>query len=141
MSGGEQSVMESELWLDHDPEEIRRAEKVLLDAVARQGYPDAACFAVRLALEEAVFNAFHHGHRNLPREKVRLAWKVAPDQIVVTVEDRGPGFDPAALPDPTAADRLELPHGRGVMLMRAYMSEVRFNPKGNRVTMIYRRPT
>jgi serine/threonine-protein kinase RsbW len=60
---------------------------------------------------------------------------------VISVEDQGEGFDPENLPDPTDEDRLELPSGRGVLLIRAYMSEVEYNDRGNRLTMTYRRPS
>ena len=52
----------------------------------------------------------------------------------------GPGFDPSTVPDPTLDQNLEIPSGRGLMLMRAYMTAVTFNPAGNRVTMRYRKP-
>lgn len=139
--GREHARQESEVWIPHDPEAIRRAEEGLLAAVGRARYPEASAFAIRLALEEAIYNAFRHGHQDLPRdEEVRLHWRVTPSEIRITVEDKGPGFRPESLPDPTSQDRLELPHGRGVMLMRAYMTVVQYNEKGNRVTMIYKRP-
>jgi serine/threonine-protein kinase RsbW len=140
--GRDQARCDCEVWLVHDPEEIRRAEQELLAAVARAKFPEASAFAVRLALEEAVYNAFRHGHKHLPQdERVRLSWCVSPEEIRITVEDRGPGFRPEHLPDPTSSERIELPHGRGVMLMKAYMSRVEYNDKGNAVTMIYRRPS
>lgn len=141
MSGRRDQVhFEADLLLSHSPEEIRRAEKALLDAVAGAGYAESSAFAIRLALEEALYNAFRHGHRELPNEKVRLAWRVDPAQVTIRIEDKGPGFKPEALPDPTTFERLELPHGRGVMLIRAYMAEVRYSPRGNEVTMVYRKP-
>lgn len=139
--GRDQARSDCEVWLVHDPEAIRRAEQDLLAAVAKAHFPEASAFAIRLALEEAVYNAFRHGHKHLPREEqVRLSWRVSRDEIRITVEDRGPGFHPEGLPDPTSSERIELPHGRGVMLMKAYMSHVEYNDKGNAVTMIYRRP-
>jgi serine/threonine-protein kinase RsbW len=60
--------------------------------------------------------------------------------LSVEIEDRGPGFDPGAVPDPTLEQNLEIPSGRGLMLMRAYMTSVTFNPAGNRVRLLYRRP-
>ena len=52
----------------------------------------------------------------------------------------GPGFDPDAIPDPTLDENLEIPSGRGLLLMRAYMRSVEFNAVGNVVQMVYRRP-
>ena len=54
----------------------------------------------------------------------------------MTITDQGSGFDPAALPDPTTEENLQKPTGRGIMLMRAYMDEVRFNEKGNQVHLV-----
>ncbi|MFA7238304.1 MAG: ATP-binding protein, partial [Phycisphaeraceae bacterium] len=53
--------------------------------------------------------------------------------------DEGPGFTPEGVPDPTRGENLERPSGRGVMLMKAYMTKVSFSPSGNRVTMIKRK--
>ena len=36
-------------------------------------------------------------------------------------------------------ENLEIPSGRGIMLMRAYMSEVEYLPPGNILRMVYRR--
>ncbi len=133
---------EAEVWLAHDQEEIRRAELALLNDVSNANYTEASSFAIRLAFEEAVYNAFRHGHQQLDKaEKVLLAWRVTAEEVLITVEDKGPGFKPGAVPDPTTSERLELPHGRGVMLMKAYMTVVQYNEKGNRVTMIYKKPS
>ena len=59
--------------------------------------------------------------------------------MVVIIKDEGEGFDPAALPDPTDAENIDRPCGRGVMLMRAFMDEVRYNARGNEVTLIRKR--
>lgn len=126
------------ITLRYDRAEIERAEHELLDAVESHKYPEASKFALRLAFEEAVMNAFRHGHEGLPAETpVRLEWTVGPEHAEISVEDQGPGFKPAEVPDPTLDENLEVPTGRGIMLMRAYMTDVRFNDRGNRITMRY----
>ena len=70
---------------------------------------------------------------------VTLEVTVGPDEVLVSVEDQGPGFVPEAVPDPTLDENLDKPAGRGLMLMRAYMASIAYNPKGNRVTLVYRR--
>ncbi len=134
---GSQRADEREVRLVNDPKAVREAQEQLLEAVNRHRYPEAAAFAVRLAFEEAVYNALRHGHREIPDEPIDLKWSVGPSRITITVEDHGPGFKPEGVPDPTSPERIELPHGRGLMLMRAYMSDVRYNAKGNRVVMVY----
>jgi serine/threonine-protein kinase RsbW len=129
------------LALRHDRGEIDRAVKGILEAMERLGYSESSRFAVRLAIEEALSNAFRHGHKGLPADTAaQLEYRVAAGEVEVSVEDRGPGFDPGGVPDPTLDENLELPSGRGLMLMRAYMTRVEFNGAGNRVRMYYRRP-
>ena len=53
----------------------------------------------------------------------------------IEIEDEGAGFNPLDVPDPTAEENLELPSGRGLMLMKNFMSNVEYNSLGNRVTM------
>ena len=122
-------------------DEIDAVQKRLREALEEGGYPDAARFAVRLALEEALSNAFRHGHKDRPDDPVTVEWEVSDALIRVAVEDQGPGFDPNAVPDPTLEENLESPSGRGLLLMRAYMGDVRFEGQGNRVVMELRADT
>ena len=113
-------------------------DAVLTDLEAA-GYPEKCRFAVKLALDEAMANAVRHGNHGDPDQEVTASWEVAEDRVVVTIEDCGCGFEPEEVPDPTADENLHRPHGRGVMLMKAYMTEVRFNEAGNRVTLMKKR--
>ena len=106
-------------------------------ALSEHGYADSEAFAIRLAIEEAVSNGIHHGNRRDPSKIVRVECRVDAEAVRVSVEDQGEGFDPKAVPDPTDEANLEIPSGRGIMLMGAYMSDVRYVPPGNRVEMTY----
>ena len=44
--------------------------------------------------------------------------------MLIRITDEGDGFDPEAVPDPTDEENLEIPSGRGLMLMRCYMTSV-----------------
>lgn len=120
--------------------EIESVSDAVLAAAERCGFSKASRFAIRLAFEEAITNAFHHGHAKLPDEAVDVRYEVDEQQVVMTVADKGPGFRPEQVPDPTLEENLANPNGRGLMLIRTYMSELHFNDRGNELTMIYRRP-
>lgn len=127
--------------LAHDREAMTALIEDLLDQAEQCGFGSSAVFAIRLAIEEAITNAFEHGHEGLDRSlTVRVEHKITPELFEIAVQDQGPGFKPEDLPDPTLLENLSKPSGRGVMLMKAYMSEVDFNPAGNRVRMRYRNP-
>ncbi|MEM8756449.1 MAG: ATP-binding protein [Planctomycetota bacterium] len=119
---------------------VETGERVVA-AAGRAGFPEASRFAVRLAVEEAIANAFRHGHRDLdPATPVTVEFEVTPDRVEVAIEDRGPGFRPEDVPDPTAPENITKTSGRGLLLVRSYMTEVRHNERGNRIEMRYDRP-
>jgi serine/threonine-protein kinase RsbW len=127
--------------LYNDRGQIEAVREQIVDALRDLNYPHASCFAVRLAFEEAVSNAFTHGHKGLPEDTpVRVSYSVGPDEVQIAVEDAGPGFDPGSIPDPTLDENLESLSGRGLLLIRSYMSSVEYNETGNRVVMTYRHP-
>ncbi|HLY61963.1 MAG TPA: ATP-binding protein [Terriglobia bacterium] len=82
---------------------------------------------IELALEEALANAIIHGNGGASTKAVRVCVAVREDcEIFIAVKDAGSGFQPDALPDPTAAKNLLAGHGRGIFIMKQLMEEVRF---------------
>ena len=120
-------------------EAAREVEKALLGEAARHGYDEAAKFAIKLALEEALNNAIKHGNGYDPAKTIEVLFNVNSRQTEITITDQGDGFDPAAVPDPRADENLEKPCGRGILLMRAYMDEVQYSEKGSQVYMVKHR--
>ncbi len=96
-------------------------------------------FNCRVALSEALANAICYGNGGDHAKHVSVRIQFGRTAIEMEVADEGPGFNPAALPDPTDPARLESPDGRGIFLIRRLMDEVRFNDKGNAICMILRR--
>jgi CheY-like chemotaxis protein len=116
-----------------------------------------------LALQEAIVNAMVHGNLEISsdfreesspdyerlikerlaipkfaRRRVRLRGQFETHQIQFKVSDEGPGFDPAAVPDPTDPDNLMKCSGRGLLMMRHFMDEVVYNAEGNEVRLVKR---
>ena len=103
------------------------------------GWEGGDLFHVQLAVEEAIVNAITHGNQQSPEKSVEIEFKVSRNETTMRIRDEGPGFCPDALPDPTSEELLDVPHGRGVMLIRQTMTSVEFNAAGNQVTMVKRR--
>ncbi|MEX2187500.1 MAG: ATP-binding protein [Pirellulales bacterium] len=117
----------------------RAVQEEVLAVLESHGWSSASVFAVRLAFEEAIVNAIKHGNRHAEDKHVHVVAKLLADRLWLQITDEGPGFDPAAIPDCTEDDRLEVPCGRGIMLMRSFMCHVEYNESGNRVVMEKRR--
>ena len=105
----------------------------------RAGFPEKEIFAMHLALEEAIVNANKHGHQGDWTLPLAVHYCVSADGVVAQVEDQGPGFAPAEVADPLAPENLERASGRGLLLMRSYMSDVCHNERGNCVCLCKRR--
>jgi anti-sigma regulatory factor (Ser/Thr protein kinase) len=68
-------------------------------------------------------------------ERDRLAVRLA---LTEAITNEGPSFDPAAVPDPTLPENLDQPNGRGLLMMRRFMTALRFWGRGNCVTLCKR---
>jgi serine/threonine-protein kinase RsbW len=117
------------------PAEIQSVLEPVVAKLRAAGYSHKEEFAVRLAVEEALVNAIKHGHRGDASKQVRVRYRVESDRLTVEVEDQGPGFRPERVPDPLAPENLERDCGRGLLLMRKFMTSVRYNDKGTCVTL------
>jgi serine/threonine-protein kinase RsbW len=120
-------------------EEVHKITDPIRAAARACGFAEQALFAIRLALEDAISNAIRHGNHGDPAKQVTTCYRVNGDKIEIDVRDEGTGFSPRRIPDPTLDENLDRPTGRGLMLMRAYMSEVHYNRRGNCVTLVKRR--
>jgi CheY-like chemotaxis protein/anti-sigma regulatory factor (Ser/Thr protein kinase) len=118
-----------------------------------------------IAIEEALKNAYYHGSLEVKtgagwpqrkaieqiarerlseepycRRKIYIRAKVTRAQAEFSIRDEGPGFDASQLPDASDPESHGKASGRGIILMRTIMDEVRFSPDGNEVTLIKRPP-
>lgn len=93
-------------------------------------------FWVQSALREAVSNAIRHGHVGDPEQQVRVQFTGENSVLTVTVADRGMGFNPETLPDPTDPDYLLKSHGRGIFCMKQFMDRVVFHQREGGGTMV-----
>jgi len=125
------------------------------------GADETGLVRVTLALREAVLNSMHHGNLELSSElrqgdeaayhklaaervakkpycdrRVHVEARDTPEGSTYVIRDEGNGFDPSSLPDPLDPENMEKVSGRGLLLIRTFMDEVRHNSKGNEITMI-----
>jgi anti-sigma regulatory factor (Ser/Thr protein kinase) len=117
-----------------------------------------------IALEEALLNGIYHGNleaatqlkqedeaafhrlivdrRQQPpycHRRLMVEVRMTTEQARFDITDGGRGFDPTTLPDPTDPANLESVGGRGLLLIRTFMDEVRFNTTGTQITLVKRR--
>ena len=96
---------------------------------------------ILVATLEAVNNAITHGNKADPQKMVDVEISFEKDEMIITVTDEGPGFNPASIPDPTMPENIEELSGRGVFLMTKLADSISFNEKGNSVIMSFKEVT
>ncbi|HEY8404191.1 MAG TPA: ATP-binding protein [Flavobacteriales bacterium] len=119
-------------------ENIHQAEKLIDEVVAEYNVKEDYYGELLIAMTEAVNNAIVHGNKLDASKNVTITFEVPDDKnLRFTVEDEGPGFDYNNLPDPTAPENIEKPHGRGVFLMRQLADECTFEDNGRVVILSF----
>lgn len=112
---------------DNEPA-IDAIEKVAMEAATRGGLHDDEAQFLGVAIREAIVNALRHGRAKNGGCSASVQVCVSPQgALVATVRDRGPGFDPAAVPDPLAEDNVGRGCGRGLLFMRRFADRVVFS--------------
>lgn len=93
-----------------------------------------------VALDEAFVNAVKHGNKFDATKLVRVSADVSASEARFTIEDEGEGFDVNSIPDPLDPENLFKTSGRGVLFIYNIMDEVKYNDRGNRLTMVKKAP-
>ena len=116
-------------------------------ACARAALEPDAAFDVRLAIEEVVTNVIEHGYEGASEPgPITVRLQHDPRQVVVTIDDLAPPFDPASVrpADPSAPLEQRRIGGLGWHFVSRVMDEVRHehrHPRGNRLTLVKRLAT
>lgn len=148
----------------NDPNLVDSLIELLHEELAGMGVADPpALIRIRVALQEALVNALYHGNlevdselrqederrffnlANLRRSQspyrsrlMRIRARIDRQSATFTISDEGPGFDTTLVDRPLNPEDLLRVGGRGLLLIRTFMDEVRFNERGNSITMTKR---
>jgi len=127
-----------EIGLPSDVYYVKEVIAYLVERAAKFGIVRPEDFNLCIALDEALTNAIKHGNRDDASKTVRIRAEFSTCEARFTIIDEGAGFNLAAIPDPRDPANLFKPSGRGLLLIRHIMDEVRYYERGNVVTMIKR---
>src|SRR5262249_43509342 len=100
-----------------------------------EGADDELQFAIQLCLEEAVSNIIRHGYAQGSTEPITIELtQPRQGELVFTVEDFGPPFNPVLHPEMSPLDASGEPAigGRGIRLLRAFAHALEYERTGAR---------
>lgn len=125
----------AELVLPNELTEVRPVQDGIEAALQANQWGDSDVFAIKLAVEEALVNAIKHGNQFDPEKKVQVKYLITDERFEIEIEDEGAGFNPADVPDPTEIGYEDRPCGRGVFLIKNFMTSVEYRGRGNAMAM------
>ena len=161
---GAMRTRSSSYCLENDPDLVMSLIGTLQEELDRMGLGDeSARMRISVALQEALTNALYHGnlevssdlrqddervfHKEANRRRmlepfrsrrIHVQARLDRDEVAFVIRDEGPGFDTSALDRPIEPEDLIRIGGRGMLLIRTFMDEVRHNATGNEITLIKR---
>lgn len=128
--------MKKNLTVPTSPDAIYAVEAIVDELRTELEFRDDAYANIMVAVTEAVNNAVYHGNKEDGNKSIHVDFTAkTPYLLTVCIRDEGDGFDPDALPDPTAPENLEKLSGRGVFLMTQLADSIRFDDGGRAVEM------
>ena len=107
----------------------------ILERLQELDWEKGVLFGIHMALEESISNAIRHGNKEDAQKKVLVECELSSTRFWVKVCDEGEGYNPGEVPDCRDEENLEQPGGRGLALIRAYMTSVEYSECGCCVMM------
>ncbi|ASJ21198.1 ATP-binding protein [Brachyspira hampsonii] len=134
-----------------------------LSAEVKKYIPNNEIELFAAALYEVIMNAIEHGNLNILYETkkswlkknvyhkklkellktdkaksthVEITLQIEDDNIIISVKDQGLGFKPKQEAKKINNDGFARESGRGIMMIKSYFDEVKFNKKGNVITLM-----
>ena len=113
---------------------VARYRDQVMEFVRQYCVDEGDCIDILVAVQEALANAALHGCGDDPAKVIRCTVSASKSDIVIRVQDPGPGFD-RAVADLENYQVTKLTHGRGIALIRSLMSEVTFADHGSEIVL------
>ncbi len=129
------SNLDTQFSLPSDPNQVEKVQPFVDEVAQRYCLSSDTQGNILVSVTEAVTNAMLHGNRGDCNKKVSISLLRHAGALEVRVSDQGAGFDPAAVPDPTSPECIEVCGGRGLFLMRELSDECRFMQNGRTVAL------
>lgn len=117
---------------------IRIVENAIDETTNEIGISQESYGKILVSTLEAVNNAILHGNCLIPEKIVDIEISFKNQELKIKVTDEGSGFIPEKVPDPTKPENIESLNGRGVFLMSHLADKIKYNKKGNSVTMSFK---
>jgi serine/threonine-protein kinase RsbW len=124
------TAVRHQIRIPADVERLADVRAAIRDVARACEAPSTCMDDLVQAVDEAVTNVIVHGYRGEPGT-IDLTAELIGDDIVITVEDRAPTFDPTTVPTPDLSIPAQhrRPGGMGIHLMRLAVDSIHHRPR------------
>ena len=121
-----------EIVLRNDVSDVVRLNEFVTQVCDTIHCDPSAQFGIQLAVEEAVVNAMNYAYSSGTQGEIRIEAETSPSAISFVIRDRGVPFDPTLAKDPDVTLPVEerKEGGLGILLIRTYMDDIRYERIG-----------
>ena len=111
------------LSIRSNPQDVEQLLTSLEDLLAKSRLDDMSAFHLQCAVIEVVNNCIQHAYLNKPGQPIRVSYQLDADGVKIVVSDKGLAF---LEPEETAEADPMSESGRGLQIIRAWVSKLRF---------------
>lgn len=111
----------------NNPNSMTEIEEFVIKSTAQVILDDTSLNQLTSSVAEASSNCIIHGNKSDESKFIDVQIEVDEEKIVVTLKDEGKGFDVDKVPDPTLPENILKDSGRGIHIMRSFLSELKYN--------------
>ncbi len=106
---------------------IPDVDSFVLDSLASFNLSEETLTNISLATSEAASNCISHGNNFNISLSFTIDIEISSESVKLSFKDKGKGFDPENLPDPTAPENIFKEHGRGIFIMKSLVRKLDFD--------------
>jgi serine/threonine-protein kinase RsbW len=117
---------------------VEKTYRLLKSDLHKMGYIGIEASNIMTAFNEAYSNAYRYGNKKDSKKDINIKYTITRKKVQIEIKDQGEGFDFDAVPEEVPLDAI---HGRGINVMKGFMSSVKYEESGSKVIMVYNKPS
>ena len=132
-------MLQNQLYLKKFPSTtdiLPEVENFVIESAKNFGLTGNKLEGFALAASEAASNSIVHGNKLDIEKEITIELLKENSNLELRISDRGTGFNPKEIPDPTAPENILKDSGRGIFIMRSFLTDLKYKFTSDGTTTI-----
>jgi serine/threonine-protein kinase RsbW len=110
-----------------NPNSMTEIEEFVIKATENLHLDDTQMNQLTSSVAEASSNCIVHGNKSDESKIIEVEIVIDDKNIMVKLKDEGSGFEVDKVPDPTLPENILKDSGRGIHIMKSFLTELKYN--------------